>query len=338
MENLEKYKTIMQTPQKVVIIPHHNPDADALGASLAIYLYLSKKGHTANIISPSSYPAFLDWMPAQENISVYCKDTEAECLQKIAEAAVIFYLDFSDYKRMQALAQTPQINKEAFVVVIDHHQDPDIKADFMLWNTKASSTCELVYDFIEMLGDKDKIDIPIAECLYAGIVTDTSSFKHPSTTKRVHLIAAEIMELGVDTSKVQRFIYDNNSVDRLRLLGYAFSEKLRVLPEYKTAYFTLSQKELNRFEYKTGDTEGVVNYALSIKGVKFAVIMVEKHDGVKISFRSVGNFQVNHFAKQHFSGGGHKNAAGGISYLSLEETLEKFLALLPQYKQSLDNL
>lgn len=335
MENLEKYKNIMQTPQKVVIIPHHNPDADALGASLAIYLYLKKKGHDSHIISPSAYPAFLDWMPAQENISVYCKDNEKECLQKIAEANVIFYLDFSDYKRMQALAHTPQMNQDAFIVVIDHHQDPDIKADFMLWNTKASSTCELVYDFIEMLGDKSIIDIPIAECLYAGIVTDTSSFKHPSTTQRVHLIAAEIMELGVDTNQVQRFIYDNNSVSRLRLLGYAFSEKLKVLPEYKTAYFTLTQNELKRFDYKTGDTEGVVNYALSIQGVKFAVIMVEKRDGVKISFRSIGNFQVNTFAKAHFSGGGHKNAAGGISHLSLDETVDKFLNLLPQYKEDL---
>lgn len=338
MENLEKYKKMMQTSRKVVIIPHHNPDADALGASLAIYLYLSKKGHDIQIISPSAYPNFLDWMPSQDDILVYCKEQETKCFQKIVEAEVIFYIDFSDYKRMTTLSVKAQENKDAFVVVIDHHQDPNIRTDFQLWNNKASSTCELVYDFIEMLGDKKLIDIPIAECLYAGIVTDTSSFKHPSTTKRVHIIAAEVMDLGVDTNKVQRLIYDNNSVGRLRLLGYAFSEKLRVLPEYKTAYFTLNQQELKRFDYKTGDTEGVVNYALSIKGVRFAIIMVEKPDGVKMSFRSVGSFQVNSFAREHFSGGGHKNAAGGISYLSLEETVTNLLALLPQYKEELENL
>ncbi|HSZ24722.1 MAG TPA: DHHA1 domain-containing protein, partial [Cytophagaceae bacterium] len=201
----------------------------------------------------------------------------------------------------------------------------------------AAATAQLVFEIITALGDGDLIDVPIGECIYAGIMTDTGSFRHPSTNKQVHLIAAGLMDKGVNTSKVHQLIYDNNTETRLRFIGFSLSEKLIVLKEFHTAYFVINGNELARFESKTGDTEGLVNYALSINGINMAAVFIERPDAIKMSFRSKGDFSVNDFARKYFEGGGHRNAAGGRSSLSLIETEKKFLSTLPEYKTELSN-
>lgn len=226
-------------------------------------------------------------------------------------------------------------SSKATKVLIDHHLQPEHFADFEYWNDKKAATCELIFDFISLMGDKSMIDVNIGECIYAGIMTDTGSFRFPVTSARIHQIISELIEIGVNNSKVHRLVYDNNSESRLRFLGFALSEKLMVLNEYGVAYFAISAEELKRFNSQTGDTEGLVNYALSMEGITLAAIIIERPEGVKMSFRSSNDFSVNDFARNHFSGGGHKNAAGGLSKLSLKETEEKFLALLPQYKDSI---
>lgn len=334
MQNIEAYQEMMKSLKRVIIIPHHNPDADALGSSLALQHYLKKKGLVVDIISPSTYPRFLDWMPGSEEVKIFTPETSNQVKELFAQTDVIFCLDFSSYNRMRTLE--PYVRQTAKpIVIIDHHLNPEMKSDFMLWNVKASSTAELIYDFIELNGDQEYIDLDIGQCIYAGIVTDTSSFKHPSTTQRVHLIAAQLMELGLDTNRVQRLIYDNNSISRMRFLGYALKEKLHVLEEFHTAYFVISVEELEKYSNQQGDTEGLVNYALSIESIHLAATIIEKHDCVKLSFRSAGNFSVNDLAAKYFSGGGHKNAAGGMSTLSIKEVEQKFLGLLPVYKEKI---
>jgi phosphoesterase RecJ-like protein len=205
----------------------------------------------------------------------------------------------------------------------------------MFWDTKAAATAELIFDLIVLMGDELLIDSDIADCLYAGILTDTGSFRHPSTTHKVHITIAQLIDLGANASRVHKLIYDTNSENRLRFMGYILLNKLVVLREYNTAYITITKDELKQYDSKTGDTEGFVNYALSIEGIKFGIIIVDRTEAVKISFRSVGEFSVNDFARKNFEGGGHRNAAGGKSSLSLEETVAKFLALLPEYKDQL---
>ena len=224
----------------------------------------------------------------------------------------------------------------AVKVLIDHHLDPDDFADFICWDVKAAATAELIFKLFDELDLIHLVDQEIGEALYAGIMTDTGSFKHSNTTKSVHMITARLIELGVDTSKVARLIYDDNSLNRLRFLGFALSQRLKLLKKYNTAYFTITAADLERFHSQTGDTEGLVNYALSLRGVVFAAIIIDRTELVKLSFRSVGDFAVNDLANQYFEGGGHKNAAGGKSNLTLDETIAKFEALLPQYKEQLN--
>jgi phosphoesterase RecJ-like protein len=220
-------------------------------------------------------------------------------------------------------------------VLIDHHLEPEDFADITFSDTTAAATAELVFEIIRDLGDQDLIDVKIGECLYAGIMTDTGSFRHPSTSRNVHLIIAELLHIGVNTSKVHRLIYDSHTESRLRFLGYVLKEKLTVLREFKTAYIAITADELKEYDSKTGDTEGLVNFALSIEGVIFAALIIDRPGGIKMSFRSVGDFSVNDFARKNFDGGGHRNAAGGISFLPLDETVRKFVSLLPQYQEEL---
>lgn len=337
MQNLEQLKSLVQGSKlKIVITTHQKPDADALGSSLALFNYLKKYHHEVFVITPTDYPKFLFWMPGNHCVINFeeSQATQARCAELIVNADLIFCLDYSCYERIGDMCE--MVSKSAAEkVLIDHHLDPKIAPDYSLWNSSAAATCELIYDFIVALGDCDKIDENIGECIYAGIMTDTGSFRFPSTTKKVHLIIADLIELGVNNSKIHRLVYDNNSEERLRFLGYTLNQRLVVLPNLHTAYIILSKDELERFHSQTGDTEGLVNYALSIEGICFACIIIEREDMVKMSFRSSGDFAVNEFAAKHFEGGGHKNAAGGKSMLSLQQTLEKFLQLLPQYEASL---
>jgi len=335
MQNIQPFKDFMGQSRNVVIVTHHKPDADALGSSLGLAGYLKKSGHIVQVITPSDYPEFLQWMPGNEEVMVFEKGKEKSFEARINQAEIIFCLDFSALKRIHELSE--MVGKaEAKKALIDHHLEPESFADFNFWDVHSASTAGLVFELIKALNDTDKIDANIANCLYAGVMTDTGGFRHSNTRQEEFLIASELVRLGADPTKVSKLIYDTNSIERLRLMGFLLSEKIKVLPEYKTAYMTLSADELKKFGSQTGDTEGFVNYGLSIKDIRLSVMIYERKDNVKLSFRSLGNFSVNQLARKHFEGGGHKNASGGSSDVSLDKTLQKFLDILPEYKNQLN--
>ncbi len=333
MQSIQGLKELLSSPKKILITTHHKPDADALGSSLALRGYLLKKGHEVTVVTPSDYPAFLNWMSGNEEVIIF-DGNEAKANKLCEEAEVIFCLDFNALSRINKFGESVR-NSKAKKVLIDHHLEPENFAEFSFSDISSAATAQLIYEIIVAMGDKDLIDIPMGECIYAGLMTDTGSFRHPSTNAEVHLIAADLIKKGVNTSKIHQQIYDNNTETRLRFLGYALSEKLIVLKEFHTAYMMLNGNELSRYDSKTGDTEGLVNYALSVSGVTMAAVIIERPDGIKMSFRSNGDFSVNDFARKYFEGGGHKNAAGGRSSLSLKETEKKFLSVLPEYKEAL---
>ncbi|MEO8472074.1 MAG: bifunctional oligoribonuclease/PAP phosphatase NrnA [Chryseolinea sp.] len=318
----------------MVILTHFNPDADALGSSLGLSRYLTKKGHSVVVITPSDYPDFISWMPDSGEVVVFKKDRPEKCARLISEADTVFCLDFSSLNRINELGEMVQ-NSKSIKVLIDHHLEPQKFADFEQWDPTAASTAELVYQLIISLGDKPFIDSGMADLLYAGIMTDTGSFRHSNTNYKVFQIASELVEIGADPYKVSKLIYDTNTIERLRLMGYVLSEKLQVVPEYRTAYIVLSAEELKRFSSQTGDTEGLVNFGLSIKNIKLSVLISDRRENIKLSMRSLGSFSVNEMARAHFEGGGHRNAAGGQTTLTLDQTVTKFLDLLPQYGDQL---
>jgi phosphoesterase RecJ-like protein len=257
-----------------------------------------------------------------------------KALVKLEKAELIFCLDFSVLNRVNELGEIIR-QSSAFIVNIDHHQDPEDFAHHRLWSTQAAATCELVYELIVSLGDKELIDKHIAACLYAGILTDTGGFRHPNTTKNVHLVVAELLEAGANATEIANLIYDSNSLNRLKFIGFAITRRLVVREDLHTAYFVIGKKDLKKYQSQTGDTEGLVNYALSLEGVKLAALFSEREDGVKISFRSSVDVAVNKFAAAHFGGGGHKNAAGGKSSLSLKKTVARFESLVQEYQEDL---
>jgi phosphoesterase RecJ-like protein len=330
-------KELLSTPKKIVIVSHRNPDGDAYGSSLALNHYLEKLNHDVAIVSPNDCPEFLKWLPGQDKIVVF-EDEITTGTTLLNEAEIIFTLDFNALHRVGNIMLPALESATADFIMIDHHQAPDEYAKYMFLDTTVASTCELVYEFINMLGDLDKIDIDIASCLYTGIVTDTGSFKYSSTKSSTHDIISNLMKIGIDHTRIHSNLYDTNSINRLQLLGKAL-RNLRVIEKYKTAYITLSQRELNSFNYKKGDTEGFVNYGLSLEGIVFAAIFIEdqKQGIIKISFRSKGSFSVNEFARKYFNGGGHINAAGGRSELNMDKTVAKFLKALPDYKTELES-
>ena len=330
-EDIQAVKELLSTPQKIVIIPHKNPDGDAMGSTLALWHYLKNSGQDATIISPNDYPKFLKWMPGNEHILNFEREN-SQARDALNSADLIFTLDFNHLGRIGQMESLVSEFKGVFVM-IDHHQEPASYAKVTYSDVNMSSTCEMVYNFIEFLGELDTITPEIADCLYTGIMTDTGSFKFSSTTSRTHLVVADLIDKGAQNTKIHHLVYDTNSPSRLHLLGCALKNMV-ILEEYRTAYITLSQDELDTYNYQKGDTEGFVNYGLTLEGIIFAVIFIEnKEEGIiKISFRSVGDFSVNEFARKHFEGGGHDNAAGGKSDLSLEETARHFESLLTTYK------
>lgn len=327
-------KPALRKHRRIVITTHHKPDGDAMGSSLALYHYLLKKGHTVHVITPSDYPYFLHWLPGNAEVLVY-PGNEQQAEKLIAEAELIFCLDFNNLKRINELGKHVR-NAEAPRVLIDHHLDPENFDQYRLWNAQACATAELVYEFITGLGDGELIDKAISTCIYTGIMTDTGSFRFPSTTASVHRIIARLIDAGAENSRIHELIYDTSSETRLRFLGYCLSEKLEVLHEYRTGFIAISRQELERFQVSTGDTEGIVNYALSIYNIKFAALIIDRSDVVKLSFRSKGEFPANEIAKRYFEGGGHRNAAGGQSKDPLEKVVTKFKQVLEEYKELLN--
>jgi phosphoesterase RecJ-like protein len=324
-------QNLLVTPKKIAIIPHRSPDGDAMGSTLALYHFLLKLNHTPFVVSPNDFPNFLAWLPSSETVLIYEND-KTNCAKIINEAELVFTLDFNALHRTGEMEQV--LNKLSVpMIMIDHHQKPDSYATFTYSDTAIGSTCEMIYNFISFLDKKALLDKTIATCIYTGITTDSGSFRFPSTTSKTHRIVAELIDLGIENSAIHNLLFDDNTYNRLQLLGRAL-QNMKVFPEFKTAYITLSQKELDEFQYQKGDTEGIVNYGLTIKGIHLAAIFIEHNPEtsgeniIKISFRSQGSFDVNQFARDNFSGGGHINAAGGKSYESMKATLTKFEDLI----------
>lgn len=336
-EQITALKAFLSQPKNIVIIGHKGPDGDAVGSTLALSAYLKKRKHTTTVIVPNDFPDFLKWMPNSNSILIYEKEQEntANALQK---ADLIFTLDFNSFTRVGEGLQALLKNLNVPFAMIDHHQHPELYANYQYSDVTISSTAQMVYHFMEMMDDIHLLDSEIATCIYTGIMTDTGSFRFSSTTASTHRVAAHLIENGVDNAAIQQAVFDTNSPERLQLLGVAL-QNLVILKEFHTAYITLSQKELDNHNFQKGDTEGFVNYGLSIKNIKFAVIFIENYQEkiVKISFRSAGDFNVNEFAKNHFNGGGHNNAAGGKSNRNLKETVSYFISNLHAYKNKLSN-
>ncbi len=328
MPRLDELRELLSVPRRIVVTMHTSPDADALGSSLGLSHYLKAKGHDVSVLVPDEYPRFLRWMEGINQAIVHSEKTAPLVAQKVAEAELICCLDFNDLKRCGAICQYIE-QSTAPKMMIDHHLEPSGFDDFRFWEPTASSTCELILLFVHMLDGIEAVDKGMAECLYAGIMTDTGSFRFPATSEQVHHIAGHLVGLGVDNAKIQHYVYGNTSESRLRFLGFALSERLVVLEDERTAYFAITPEDLERFHYRPGDTEGFVNYALQIEGIILAAMFTDRGEGeVRISFRSIGDFPANELAKNHFNGGGHKNAAGGRTQLSLKETVDRFTNVL----------
>ena len=312
----------------MVIIPHTKPDGDAIGSSLGLYHYLVKKGHDVTVISPTDYAAFLSWMPGNDEVMIF-DFGPSKAKTEVRNADVIMALDLNALPRMGEIHKEVELS-EAVKVMIDHHPEPDDFAEFKHWSTDACSTAELVLDLIDELGETDMIDKDIATCLYAGILSDTQSFKYSTTPSVLHK-AARLMEFGADNEEIWEKMLNQWSEDRLRLFGYAIMEKMEYFPEHHAAMISLTADDLKRFNVKTGDTEGLVNYPLSIKGVKLAALIVDRSVIIKMSFRSKGDINVNKMAREHFNGGGHPNASGGASHEPIETVIERFKTVMPEY-------
>ena len=333
---LDGFIETFKSASKIVITNHTNPDGDAMGASLGLCHYLKKKGHTPTVVVPNEYPDFLHWLPGSDN--TYRFDWQNSQAQRAINASeIIFLLDFNALHRVGQDMQNTLESYQKDFVLIDHHQQPDTFT-YMYSDVEMCSTCQMVYHFIEKMEDLHLIDTSIGEALYTGIMTDTASFRFPLTTSTTHKVIAHLIDIGVDKSKIHNAVYDTNSFGRLQLLGCAMNN-LRFLENHNTAYITLTNKELDSHGFKKGDTEGLVNYGLSLKRAKLAAIFIEhKQEGIiKISFRSKGSFDVNKFARNHFNGGGHNNASGGRSDLNLKDTITKFTDLLTEYELELNS-
>jgi len=338
MTEIKEVKELLSKPKKIVLVPHKNPDGDAIGASLAMYHFLEKKGHTVKIVTPNDYPAFLKWLPGIPEADYRFDLQNKQSKREISNAELIFVLDFNALHRV---GDDMQKTLEAYggtFIMIDHHQEPDDFAKYTYSDVSICSTCQMVYQFIDKLEELNLIDVHIATCLYTGIMTDTGSFRFSSTTSTTHRIIAELIDKGANNAIIHNNVYDTNSYGRLQLLGRSLSN-LVVKDAYKTAYITLTQADLDEFGFQKGDTEGVVNYALSLEGIVFAAIFIEDVEQgiIKISFRSKGDFSVNEFARNHFNGGGHNNASGGRTEISLTETVQLFESILPKYEKQLLN-
>jgi phosphoesterase RecJ-like protein len=326
-EEIKAIQELLSTPKKVVIIPHRSPDGDAMGSTLGLYHFLRKSNHEVVVIAPNEFPDFLAWLPAAETVLIYEKEKEITA-QIILEADLVFTLDFNALHRTGEMEHVLK-KITAPIIMIDHHQKPDDYATYQFSDTKYGSTCEMIFHFIVRLGYKNLIDKTISTCIYTGIVTDSGSFRFPSTTSTTHRVVADLIDIGIENGAIHNLLFDNSSYNRLQLLGQAL-QNMKMLFDKKTSYITLSQKELDQNKYVKGDTEGIVNYGLSIKGIVFTAIFIEHKEEniIKISFRSQGDFDVNQFSRAHFNGGGHINAAGGKSYLSMKDTVAKFEEIL----------
>lgn len=334
MEFPAALRQLIHIPQNVAILSHRNPDGDAIGSSLAMLHYLEQYGHTVHVVFPSEYPEEFEALPGAEDILIWDIHTE-ECKQVLSRKNLFFLLDFNSYGRIDRLGDFVKDLPGKRVVMIDHHLYPDEIADFVFSEPEASSTCEMVYRFIQGIGDGQRINPTVGKCIFTGLVTDTGSFRH-ATNSTVYRIAADLVERGVDDTAVQDMIFNSQKEKHLRLLGHCLTHRMEYMPEYRTALIWLSKKDYEMFGIQRGDTEGIVNYLLSMRDVRLAAFIHNQPTVVKLSLRSKGNIDVQQICEKHFKGGGHKNASGAYSHDSLRATIEKFKDILPEYKSILN--
>ncbi len=331
---IDELKSLLAVKKKISIIPHRNVDGDAMGSTLGLSLVLKQLGHQVIVVVPNEIPEYLQWMPHLENTLIF-ENNKKETISVLEDSDLIFTLDFNAFHRAGEQFE-PVLNRlNKTFVMIDHHEKPDRYAKYTFSNIEYSSTCQMVYDFLKDLELLHLINKDVATCLYTGIVTDSGGFRFPRTTGDLHRIVGELIDKGIDNPQIHVNLYDNSDYNRLQLLGCAL-QNMKILEEYKTSYIALSDEDLQKYNYKKGDTEGIVNYGLSIKNIDFTAFFTEikEEEKIKISFRSQGNFDVNTFARNHFNGGGHKNAAGGTSFDNLKNTISKFITILATEKKN----
>lgn len=325
----------IRTAKKILIITHQNPDGDAIGSSLGLFHALKNYGVNPVVVVPNDFPAFLKWMPASDEIMIF--ERQKEAVESILdENPLIFYLDFNDITRIGKMKNAVE-KSNGFGILVDHHPYPENFASIIISDISVSSTAELVFKLVKEVFGKQFIDKSVAECLYAGIMTDTGSFSYNSSRPETYEILSMLLSHGIDKDLIYSMVYDNFTADRMKLLGYCLDQKMVVLPEFGAAYISLTNEEKKKYNFQPGDSEGFVNYPLSVSGVIFSTFFMENGKKVKISFRSKGNFPVNHFASRFFQGGGHKNAAGGESDLPLDKTIERFIELIKDYFEDFSN-
>jgi bifunctional oligoribonuclease and PAP phosphatase NrnA len=336
MQPISEIFSLLAQPRKVVITTHQKPDGDAMGSSLGLYHFLIQFGHSITVISPTNWPTFLSWMPGCKMVLDYeSQPTPANAA--IAEAEWIFCLDFNTLSRAKRMEEK-LANATAKRILIDHHAEPDAeKFAYGISNSDKSSTAEMVYDFIVASGNDNKINEEVAECLYAGVMTDTGSFRFPSTTSAVHKMVGRLKETGFNHTRIHEELYDNFLEGRFRFFGNVLLNRMEIYYEYNTALIAIPQADLIKYNIRTGDTEGLVNFPLSIQGIKLAAIIIDRGEERKSSFRSRGGFDVNTFARKYFNGGGHFNAAGGQSKEPFEEVVALFIKAMKENKEQLSN-
>ncbi|WP_185872881.1 DHH family phosphoesterase [Blattabacterium cuenoti] len=319
----------------IILLIHPNPDGDALGSSLALYFYLKKLKHDVYLISPTEYSEFFKWLPGNDNIIILSDQTERFIKKKVYNSDYLFFIDFNNLYRIKNMKELFS-NYKGKTILIDHHPFPS-KFDFMLFDSNVSATSILIYRLIYNMNNLDKIDKNIATCLYVGIMTDTGFFRFPSVTSETHFIAIQLLNQGIDIQNIYFHLKVTYNISKLKILSQALN-KIKIIDQYRTAYTSISESDIiSSNSYNTSDTDGIVTYGLGIKNIVFSVFFFEQYktSTIKISFRSIGQFDVNQFARKHFKGGGHKNAAGGISSISLSESIDYFLNIIKKYKHDL---
>lgn len=334
IQSLKKVKELLQTSNRIVLTTHHNPDGDAIGSVLGFYHALKNVGISSTVVTPNGFPDFLMWLPGVDTVTKYSQSKELTA-EIFSNADLIFCLDFNGFRRTESMEKILS-DATGVKVLVDHHPDPESKFDHSFSFTEVSSTAELVYELVSELFGDDCISKESAECLYVGMMTDTGSFSYACSRERTFFIAGQLVGKGVVVEKVQGLVYNNFSVNRMQFLGYCLAEKMKVFPEHSAAYIWLSKDDLKRFNHQSGDTEGFVNYPLSIKGIVFSVLFMENDGFIKVSLRSRGTFPANEFSKKYYNGGGHTNAAGGKSFAPMDLSIQQFEELLKQYSNELN--
>jgi len=333
--NISNYKKVAEfllTSRKIVISTHKNPDGDTIGSALSLYHFLNTYGISSQLIGVDLAPDFLSWMPGYVNF-VNVSNCSDRVEQIINEADLIVHVDYNAYHRVGEKVEKWFEKAAAIDVMIDHHPNPQDGFQAYISDVSACSTAQLVFNLITHMSSSSKLNKDIATCLYVGLMTDTGSFSYGMNDEKPYQMAAELVKIGIDDKWIHERVYSSNTFDRLRLLGYALSEKLVVIEDEKWAYISLEKDELNQFRFQAGDNEGIVNYALSIQGVQAAVMLTEKDDVIRLSFRSKENFAINHIAREHFDGGGHKNAAGGNSYQNMSKTIDRLKEVMLDFSK-----